>query len=330
MGSVFPTSKDNFTDPTAGSPLTGHASLHEQIADAIEELETKVGVNGSTDATSIDYKLNHLGDTYYTETEVNNLLAGKLNSSSYTANDVLTKIKTVDGAGSGLDADLLDGQSSSYYLSTTGKAADSNLLDGIDSGSFLRSDVNDIATGRVTFYRSVGSDWSDATVIVESVNEQCSLALRGGTDSITYDKNTIQLRPGNTGGGSPEPLLYFQNHDNSDQANIQVKNIYYSGSLVPVSSRTVKNTIQDFDGATAIVDALRPVTFVYNTSPHMGTQVGLIAEEVEAVDSRFVVDGDVLGLNLNSVVGLLVAGLQEANTRIESLEARVAQLEAGS
>lgn len=38
-----------------------------------------------------------------------------------------------DGAGSGLDADLLDGQQGSYYLPTTGKAADADLLDGIDS-----------------------------------------------------------------------------------------------------------------------------------------------------------------------------------------------------
>jgi hypothetical protein len=42
-------------------------------------------------------------------------LDNKLNSSSYTASDVLTKIKTVDGSGSGLDADTLDGQHGSYY-----------------------------------------------------------------------------------------------------------------------------------------------------------------------------------------------------------------------
>jgi hypothetical protein len=46
-------------------------------------------------------------------------LDAKLASSSYTAADVLTKIKTVDGAGSGLDADLLDGQQGSYYLNTS-------------------------------------------------------------------------------------------------------------------------------------------------------------------------------------------------------------------
>lgn len=39
----------------------------------------------------------------------------KLDSSSYTASDVLTKIKTVDGSGSGLDADHLDGQDGGYY-----------------------------------------------------------------------------------------------------------------------------------------------------------------------------------------------------------------------
>lgn len=40
-----------------------------------------------------------------------------LPASSYTAADILAKIETVDGAASGLDADLLDGQQGSYYYS---------------------------------------------------------------------------------------------------------------------------------------------------------------------------------------------------------------------
>lgn len=40
---------------------------------------------------------------------------GALASSAYTASDVLSKLLTVDGAGSSLDADLLDGQQGSYY-----------------------------------------------------------------------------------------------------------------------------------------------------------------------------------------------------------------------
>ena len=50
----------------------------------------------------------------------------KLNIASYTAADVLTKLLTVDGPSSGLDADLLD---------------------GIQSSSFLRSDATDYKTG---------------------------------------------------------------------------------------------------------------------------------------------------------------------------------------
>ena len=53
----------------------------------------------------------------------------KLAASSYTAADVLAKIKTVDGAGSGLDADLLDGQSSSYYATAASVTAEAVARD---------------------------------------------------------------------------------------------------------------------------------------------------------------------------------------------------------
>ena len=48
-------------------------------------------------------------------TTVTNQLATKLDASSYTAVDVLAKLLTVDGAGSGLDADLLDGKHASEF-----------------------------------------------------------------------------------------------------------------------------------------------------------------------------------------------------------------------
>lgn len=68
--------------------------------------------------------------------------AAKLNAASYTAADVLAKLLTVDGAGTGLDADLLDGQHASAfassthnhnttYLGITAKAADADKLTGM-------------------------------------------------------------------------------------------------------------------------------------------------------------------------------------------------------
>ena len=60
-----------------------------------------------------------LGDDPNFATTVTNSIATKLDSSSYTASDVLTKIKTVDGAGSGLDADTVDGIQGSAIVQTT-------------------------------------------------------------------------------------------------------------------------------------------------------------------------------------------------------------------
>ena len=45
-----------------------------------------------------------------------------LKETDYTAADVLTKLLTVDGAGSGLDADLLDGLNSAAFLRASGAA----------------------------------------------------------------------------------------------------------------------------------------------------------------------------------------------------------------
>lgn len=94
-----------------------------------------------------------LGDDPNFATTVTNSIATKLDSSSYTAADVLTKIKTVDGAGSGLDADLWDGNQFSSYLNqallTTSSPTFSNsYLDGAiyhngDPDTYIQFDAAD-------------------------------------------------------------------------------------------------------------------------------------------------------------------------------------------
>ena len=76
----------------SGGPITSSGTLTLAGTLAV--------ANGGTGATSAGAALTALG---------------ALASSSYTAADVLSKLLTVDGAASGLDADLLDGQHGSYY-----------------------------------------------------------------------------------------------------------------------------------------------------------------------------------------------------------------------
>ncbi len=65
-------------------------------------------------------------------------LANKLDSSAYTAADVMSKIQTVDGSGTGLDADLLDGQhASAFATAAQGTKADNAL----PASSYTAADV---------------------------------------------------------------------------------------------------------------------------------------------------------------------------------------------
>ncbi len=73
------------------------------------------------------------------------VLAAFLPSASYTAADVLAKLLTVDGTGSGLDADALDGQSAAYYLdlaNATGTLPDARLPDRLRAFPYLIADWN--------------------------------------------------------------------------------------------------------------------------------------------------------------------------------------------
>lgn len=60
MATNYPTSIDNLSNPESNDSMAGHAALHSNVNDAIEALELKLGIDGSTDANSIDYKITQL------------------------------------------------------------------------------------------------------------------------------------------------------------------------------------------------------------------------------------------------------------------------------
>ena len=80
------------------------------------------------------------------DSEMATAIAGATMASS----DILTSLKTVDGSGSGLDADLLDGQSSAYYATaasvTTLAAKDPVVtLTGAVTGSGTMTNLGDVS-----------------------------------------------------------------------------------------------------------------------------------------------------------------------------------------
>jgi hypothetical protein len=109
---------------------------------------------------------------------LNTEVGTKLSTSTYTAADVLTKIKTVDGVGSGLDADLLDG------LSTSSSDTSGNTVVTRSSGNFSAGTITAALVGNVT--GNVTGNLT-GTVTGNATNVSGVVAINNGGTGATTD-----------------------------------------------------------------------------------------------------------------------------------------------
>lgn len=148
-----------------------------------DKLSETVDLNGyltKTDAASTyQPKGNYLTsvpEEYVTETELNakgyattTQVNTKLDSSAYTATDVLSKVKTVDGVGSGLDADLLDGKQGSEY------ALKSDISDEVYVSEGTQPD------GKQEVWIDLSDNTFDELVVTEAPKDGKQYARQNGT-----------------------------------------------------------------------------------------------------------------------------------------------------
>jgi len=145
--------------------------------------------------------------------KLNGIEAGA--TADQTASEILTLIKTVDGAGSGLDADTLD---------------------GISSASFLRSDTNDTTTGDLTISKTA------ATI---------NMGYAGGPHGINfYDDDGSTLRWGFYYRTSPDTISFEALGSSSKWTLDSSGNVTQSGTLNGGTPWTSAN-----DGAGSGLDA---------------------------------------------------------------------------
>lgn len=169
-----------------------------------DKLSETVDLNGyltKTDAASTyQPKGNYLTsvpEEYVTETELNakgyattTQVNTKLDSSAYTATDILSKVKTVDGVGSGLDADLLDGKHGGEY------APKSDLLLTDAKVDKLKTDIENLNINQyldlTTLFPSESGTLSEENYqkIVDAVNKGITTA-RIETDPDGFSPITI-------------------------------------------------------------------------------------------------------------------------------------------
>jgi len=166
-----------------------------------------INISGSSDTVD-GLEATDLSSNNYLQTQ----LGTKLNSSSYTASDVLTKIKTVDGAGSGLDADTLDGLqatnlasnnyvqgrfSSNGYMQSYVSTEVANLVDSapstLDTLNELAAALGDDANFSTTVTTSIGlratNTYVNSTFTSNNYFQDNLFPVGGGSDQLFYEND---------------------------------------------------------------------------------------------------------------------------------------------
>jgi hypothetical protein len=117
--------------------VTGNVDGRDVSADGTKLDGIESGATADQTATEIKSAYESNANTNaYTDAEVTKLAGIEANATGdQTAAEILTALKTVDGSGSGLDADLLDGQSSAYYATATAVSANTTKLAGIEANA---------------------------------------------------------------------------------------------------------------------------------------------------------------------------------------------------
>ena len=191
-------------DKTKLDNIESGATADQTAAQILSAIKTVDGAGSGLDADLLDGNSSaHYATAASVSTNSSNIATntGKLAgieagaTADQSAAEILTAIKTVDGAGSGLDADLLDGQTSAYYAT----AASVTAVNAKDPVLTITGDVSGTATftnlGNATLTATVADD-SHAHVISNvdglqaALNTKANLAgpaLTGNPTAPTQD-----------------------------------------------------------------------------------------------------------------------------------------------
>ena len=206
-----------------------------------------------------------------------------------------------DGAGSGLDADLLDGQHGSYYQNASNLNA-GTVPDARISGSYTGM-TNLTGSGTVDFAKFLGNAADSASAP--------SFSWTGDTNTGIYQPAADQV--GITCGGTNE-------------LTITTTTATFAGDVVSNSDIRLKKDIEKIDFALSKVKALNGVNFTKIKNGDRST--GLIAQDVQAVLPEAVTadDNGYLSVAYGNMVGLLVEAIKEQDDTINSLKTEVDEL----
>ena len=248
---------------------------------------------------------------------------------------IFTGIKGVDGTGSGLDADLLDGQHGNYYqqastaittsnigsqsVSSAASATTASQLGGVAAANYLRSDTADTVNGNLTFAANL------------LLNDGIQLNLGNSSDAELFHNGSHLYLEINTGefyirSGTTTRYLF-------DRSN---GNFHPDGNIIAASTsvgseENLKDNIQEIKEPLDILSYIKGVSFDWKRDG--SASAGVIAQDVleagfdSAVTKQKNIDtGDeYLTVDYNQIIGLLVASVNELAEEVKKLKGEEAE-----
>ena len=314
----------NINGTTGISGVDGSAS-----APAVTGTDSNTGINFGTDTVNIN-----TAGTERARVDANGAFHIKSAGTSYN-----------DFTGAN-DAGLVIGSSSnsnSGVMIRTGTSGTGRLNFGDGEGS-----SSDRSRGFISYLHSsnnmfFGTDASTRITIDSSGNVGIGTTQPNNADS---GDGGLQINP-NLSGGAPQVAFKRATNGNTSNAIVFVNGIVGVGSISYTNGGTSYNTSSDYrlkENVTAISDGitrlktLKPSRFNFKVDTDT-TIDGFLAHEVSSIVPEAIsgakdeVDSDdkpiYQGIDQSKLVPLLTAALQEAIAKIETLETKVAALEAG-
>ena len=209
MSSSFPIALDNFTIPVSSTPLNGgvdhalaHSSQHANLNSAITAIESAIGINGSVDSNSIQYKLNSHSAAIESLSSVNVVSSSISNiqkfmtagTFTWTCPAGVTKILLTGAAGGGGGA---------YGLERDNIAGNTCFGGGGgQGGEAILETLVDVVPGQV-YNIIIGAGGTGAP----NQGNNASPEVFGNTGGVTGFGSLVTLA-GGLGGGPPSPSSY--------------------------------------------------------------------------------------------------------------------------
>lgn len=178
-GSVYESSGDIYVNSISGTVVLGSGTPADVQVGAVGSTVNLTFLGGgSIAANTSTLNIGASGDTVSLTVPgvTYNFPTTLMRTSDYTAADVLTKIKTVDGTGSGLDADLLDGKNTG----TSGNVIPT--LDGANTWSAVQ-------THSKAYYFSTQTLTDGATISWDASSAQVAVVTLGGNRTMAAPTN---------------------------------------------------------------------------------------------------------------------------------------------